>query len=131
MSIEHVDFDGTERLALVLGGDIVSTFDDPGTVKLGHCKVIEEIMIGEDKLSPGGGWGGGGGGAVWEGVGFARDRLSDVSFPCQLLLSVPDCSTIAHRITIQVVHHQAGHTASHTAIRHCRGAKLESLLGSL
>jgi len=29
MAIEHTDFDGTERLALVLGADIVSTFDTP------------------------------------------------------------------------------------------------------
>lgn len=29
MAIEHADFDGIENLALVLGGDIVSTFDDP------------------------------------------------------------------------------------------------------
>lgn len=50
MSIEHADFDGIERLALVLGGEIASTFDDPKTAKLGHCKQIEEIMIGEDKL---------------------------------------------------------------------------------
>lgn len=39
MAIEHADFDGIERLALVTGGEIVSTFDDPTTVKLGHCKV--------------------------------------------------------------------------------------------
>ena len=32
------------------GGDITSTFDDPSSVKLGHCALIEEIMIGEDKL---------------------------------------------------------------------------------
>ena len=50
MSIEHADFDGIERLALVLGGEIVSTFDNPEGVKLGHCKLIEEVMIGEDKL---------------------------------------------------------------------------------
>jgi hypothetical protein len=50
MSIEHADFDGIERLALVLGGEIASTFDNPKDVKLGHCKQIEEIMIGEDKL---------------------------------------------------------------------------------
>merc|ERR1712054_171492 len=50
MSIEHADFDGTERLALVLGADIVSTFDSPETVKLGRCDLIEEVMIGEDKL---------------------------------------------------------------------------------
>ena len=50
MAIEHADFDGIERLALVTGGEIVSTFDSPELVKLGHCKLIEEIMIGEDKL---------------------------------------------------------------------------------
>ncbi len=47
---EHADFDGIENLALVLGGEITSTFDDASNVKLGSCKLIEEIMIGEDKL---------------------------------------------------------------------------------
>ena len=32
------------------GGEIVSTFGEPDKVKLGHCKVIEEVMVGEDKL---------------------------------------------------------------------------------
>ncbi len=50
MVIEHADFEGTERLAAVLGADIVSTFDNPETTKLGGCKLIEEIMIGEDKF---------------------------------------------------------------------------------
>ena len=50
MCIEHADFDGTERLALVLDGDIVSTFDTPESVKLGKCDLIEEVMIGEDKM---------------------------------------------------------------------------------
>eukprot|EP00216_Chloropicon_sp_CCMP2111_P000922 CAMPEP_0198243040 /NCGR_PEP_ID=MMETSP1446-20131203/23767_1 /TAXON_ID=1461542 ORGANISM="Unidentified sp, Strain CCMP2111" /NCGR_SAMPLE_ID=MMETSP1446 /ASSEMBLY_ACC=CAM_ASM_001112 /LENGTH=533 /DNA_ID=CAMNT_0043926745 /DNA_START=27 /DNA_END=1628 /DNA_ORIENTATION=- len=50
MAIEHADFDGIERLALVTGGEIVSTFDRPEDAKLGECKLIEEIMIGEDKL---------------------------------------------------------------------------------
>lgn len=50
MSIEHADFAGIERLALVLGAEFVSTFDTPEKVKLGTCKVIEEIMIGEDKM---------------------------------------------------------------------------------
>merc|ERR1719412_1440226 len=49
-SIEHADFEGVERLALGLGADIVSTFDDPDNVKLGTCDLIEEIMIGEDKV---------------------------------------------------------------------------------
>lgn len=50
MSIEHADFDGVERLALVTGGDITSTFDHPENVKLGKCDVIEEVIIGEDTL---------------------------------------------------------------------------------
>ena len=66
MAIEHADFEGIERLALVLGewlrmlvcasmqfvgGEIVSTFGNPEKVKLGHCKLIEEVMIGEDKVN--------------------------------------------------------------------------------
>lgn len=50
MVIEHADFDGTERLAAVLGADILSTFDSPDNAKLGTCGNIEEIMIGEDKV---------------------------------------------------------------------------------
>ncbi|XP_028968348.1 T-complex protein 1 subunit beta [Galendromus occidentalis] len=50
MAIEHADFEGIERLALVTGGEIVSTFTSPETVKLGTCDLIEEVMIGEDKL---------------------------------------------------------------------------------
>lgn len=50
MAIEHADFDGIERLALVTGGEIVSTFGHPDQVKLGSCELIEEVMIGEDKL---------------------------------------------------------------------------------
>ncbi len=30
--------------------EIVSTFDHPELVKLGHCDLIEEVMIGEDSL---------------------------------------------------------------------------------
>lgn len=50
MAIEHADFDGIERLALVTGAEIVSTFGKPDQVKLGSCDLIEEVMIGEDKL---------------------------------------------------------------------------------
>lgn len=50
MAIEHADFEGIERLALVLGAEIVSTFDNPENAKIGHCDLIEEVMIGEDKL---------------------------------------------------------------------------------
>ncbi|KAF5362596.1 hypothetical protein D9758_009589 [Tetrapyrgos nigripes] len=48
--IEHADFDGVERLSLVTGGEIVSTFGNPDKVKLGYAQVVEEVMIGEDKL---------------------------------------------------------------------------------
>merc|ERR1711959_878826 len=50
LSIEHADFDGIERLALVLGAEICSTFDHPEMVKLGKCKLMEEVMIGEEKV---------------------------------------------------------------------------------
>ena len=50
MAIEHADFDGVERLAAVTGGEVVSTFDHPELVTMGECDVIEEIMIGEDKV---------------------------------------------------------------------------------
>lgn len=50
MCIEHADFDGVERLAAVTGGDILSTFDNIEQVKLGECSLVEEVMIGEDKL---------------------------------------------------------------------------------
>merc|ERR1719230_715045 len=50
MSIEHADFEGIERLAMVTGGEIASTFDHPELTVLGECKLIEEIMIGEDRL---------------------------------------------------------------------------------
>ncbi|KAF1743699.1 hypothetical protein MXB_3619 [Myxobolus squamalis] len=49
-TIEHADFEGAERLAKVLGAEIVSTFSHPEAVKIGTCKLIEEIMIGEDRL---------------------------------------------------------------------------------
>eukprot|EP01098_Paradermamoeba_levis_P005638 TRINITY_DN2371_c0_g3_i2.p1 TRINITY_DN2371_c0_g3~~TRINITY_DN2371_c0_g3_i2.p1 ORF type:complete len:465 (-),score=164.20 TRINITY_DN2371_c0_g3_i2:95-1429(-) len=50
LSIEHADFDGIERLAAVTGAEITSTFDHPDKVRLGSCKLIEEVFIGEDKL---------------------------------------------------------------------------------
>ena len=50
MAIEHADFDGIERLSLVLGGEVTSTFDNPDKVKLGECDLIDEIMIGEDTV---------------------------------------------------------------------------------
>lgn len=52
MVIEHADFDGIERLAASTGAEILSTFDHPERKDkvLGECKLIEEIMIGEDKV---------------------------------------------------------------------------------
>lgn len=50
MAIEHADFEGVERLALVTGGEITSTFDHPELVTLGKCDLIEEIVIGEDRV---------------------------------------------------------------------------------
>jgi T-complex protein 1 subunit beta len=49
-SIEHADFEGVERLAKVLGAEIASTFATPGSIKLGECKVLEEVVIGESKV---------------------------------------------------------------------------------
>lgn len=50
VSIEHADFDGIERLAAVLGGEISSTFDKPELVALGEASLIDELMVGEDRL---------------------------------------------------------------------------------
>ena len=50
MAIEHADFVGVERLAAVTGAEIVSTFDHPELTTLGRCDLIEEVMIGEDRL---------------------------------------------------------------------------------
>lgn len=50
--IEHADFEGVERLAAATGAEILSTFDAPERKDevLGYCDLIEEIMIGEDKV---------------------------------------------------------------------------------
>ncbi|EDR21880.1 T-complex protein 1 subunit beta, putative [Entamoeba dispar SAW760] len=50
VSIDHADFDGVERIAALSGAEILSTFDHPDEAKLGTCKSIEEIMIGEETL---------------------------------------------------------------------------------
>jgi len=52
MVIEHADFDGIERIAAATGAEILSTFDAPerSDKVLGHCDLIEEIIIGEDKV---------------------------------------------------------------------------------
>lgn len=36
--------------ALVLDAEIASTFDNPDRVKIGRCDLIEEVVIGEDKV---------------------------------------------------------------------------------
>ena len=50
MAIEHADFDGIERLSLVTGGEITSTFDHPELVKIGKCDLIE-VSIGKLRIS--------------------------------------------------------------------------------
>eukprot|EP00657_Telonema_sp_P-1_P001519 TRINITY_DN14097_c0_g1_i1.p1 TRINITY_DN14097_c0_g1~~TRINITY_DN14097_c0_g1_i1.p1 ORF type:complete len:528 (-),score=173.43 TRINITY_DN14097_c0_g1_i1:1-1584(-) len=50
MAIEHADFDGVERLANCLDAEICSTFTDAGEIRLGTCDLVEEIMIGEDRV---------------------------------------------------------------------------------
>lgn len=37
-------------MAAVTGGEICSTFDRPDLVQLGECGLIDEIMVGEDRL---------------------------------------------------------------------------------
>lgn len=49
-SIEHADFEGIERLALVLNAEICSSFDNPEHVKLGTCERVDEILIGEHRV---------------------------------------------------------------------------------
>jgi len=48
MSIEHADFDGIERLALSLAARSPPPLTTPDQVKLGHCDLIEEIIIGRE-----------------------------------------------------------------------------------
>lgn len=52
MCIEHADFEGVERLANATGAEILSTFKSSsrGESVLGSASLIEEIMIGEDKV---------------------------------------------------------------------------------
>lgn len=80
MVIEHADFEGVERLSLVTGGEIASTFDHPELVKLGQCDLIEEIMIGEDK--------------VWLAPFLHFHRLND--FPFDSSLNSPASQRVKH-----------------------------------
>ena len=47
MAIEHADFDGIERLPLVTGGEITSTFDYLELIKIEKYDLIEEVSIGK------------------------------------------------------------------------------------
>ena len=76
---------GIERLALVLGADIASTFEDPEATKLGSCKLIEEIMIGEDKL-----------------LHFSGVELGEVAkqYDCVISCFIAECNFIIEYIQI-------------------------------
>ncbi|PVU92936.1 hypothetical protein BB561_003541 [Smittium simulii] len=50
MAVEHADFEGIERLALVTGGEIASTFDNPELIKLGTCESVQEITIANERM---------------------------------------------------------------------------------
>lgn len=50
MTVEHADFDGVDRLALVTGAQIASSFEKGSVIVLGSCDLIEEIMLGEDTV---------------------------------------------------------------------------------
>jgi hypothetical protein len=45
LAIEHADFDGVERLAAVLGGEVTSTFDHPEQVILGECRSLKRYVL--------------------------------------------------------------------------------------
>ncbi|KAK4337408.1 hypothetical protein RND71_044138 [Anisodus tanguticus] len=47
MAIEHADFDGIERLALVTGGEIVSTFGNPELVSEDRLLKFSGVPLGE------------------------------------------------------------------------------------
>lgn len=52
MVIEHADFDGIERLAKALKGEIISTFSAPERKNevMGECQEISEIYVAENKM---------------------------------------------------------------------------------
>lgn len=49
-AIEHADFEGVERLSAVTGAETCSTFDDSTKLVIGKADLVEEIMIGEERL---------------------------------------------------------------------------------
>ena len=44
------DFEGIERLAAVLGAEIVSTFDNPEGVKIGKCDLADNRLMTEGQV---------------------------------------------------------------------------------
>ena len=54
--VEAADFAGVERLALALGAQILSTFEEApvaaeGIAALGRCELVEEVIVGEEVLT--------------------------------------------------------------------------------
>jgi T-complex protein 1 subunit beta len=52
MTIKHADFDIIERLVLVTGCEIVSTFGKPELVNIGKCDLIEQVSSLDKILFP-------------------------------------------------------------------------------
>lgn len=48
--IEHADFDGIERLNNILGGKILSTFENIDQSAFGTCEEIKNVIIGNKKM---------------------------------------------------------------------------------
>lgn len=48
--VEYLLLDHSQSNECYSGGEIVSTFDTPEKVKFGQCDLVEEVMIGEDRL---------------------------------------------------------------------------------
>ncbi|CAD27020.1 T COMPLEX PROTEIN 1 BETA SUBUNIT [Encephalitozoon cuniculi GB-M1] len=49
-AIEHADFDGVERLNNVLGGKILSTFDNMDESCYGTCESIRNVHVGNERM---------------------------------------------------------------------------------
>lgn len=79
MTVEHADFDGVDRLALVTGAQIASSFDVDSLkhAVLGKCDLVEEIMLGEDSVVRFSGFSGNGGGACSVVLRGATKQLLD------------------------------------------------------
>jgi len=125
MAIEHADFDGVERLAAVLGGGVTSTFDHPELVTLGECEVVEEVMIGEDKVIRLGGCKSGAActivlrGASSHVLDEAERSLHDAL--CILMATVKDSRTIygggcTETLMAQAIDHEAENTPGKKAL---------------